>query len=183
METLRQSGQLSPEQEVALMKQQLQAVKQDCVKLKQEIDALKSGKPLAAVATETDACGDLEAKYERVCEERDKLRARCQQLENELLAYGDLPGEVEIMRERSRILDDVISERDSLHKRLKEMEGLEDEVRALKKKAERADRLEKELADLRAELQREGRARRDSEAACRGTRPTLSWNNDGLTLF
>lgn len=53
MESLRQRGELTPEQEVQLMKQQLEAVKQDCAKLasiqaensrlKKELEALKGG--------------------------------------------------------------------------------------------------------------------------------------------
>lgn len=107
------------------------------------------------------------AKLNETIEERDKLRARCQQLENELLQYGDLPQEIEVFRERSKILDNVIEERDSLHKRLKELEGLEDEVMELKKRADLADRLQKELDALRGKLDTETRSRRASEEAVR----------------
>lgn len=89
-------------------------------------------------------------------------------MENELLQYGDLPGEVEILQERSRMLDSVVSERDSLYKRLKELEGLEDQVRELKKKADRADELEKQLAQLQQDLRRESSARRSSDDKIRG---------------
>lgn len=116
-----------------------------------------------------DDCSTLRRKLKEASDERDKLRARCQQLENELLKYGDLPGEVEVLQERSRMLDSVMSERDSLYQRLKELEGLEEEVKALKKKADRADALEKQLAQLQQELQREGTARRNSEQAARGS--------------
>lgn len=54
MDALREKGQLTPEQEVQLMKQQLEAVKQDCAKLgalqaenarlKKELEAAKGGK-------------------------------------------------------------------------------------------------------------------------------------------
>lgn len=115
-----------------------------------------------------DNIDSLKRKLREAAEERDKLRSRCQQLENELLTHGDLPGEVEILQERSRMLDSVMSERDSLFKRLKELEGLEEQVKELKKKADRADELQKQVAQLQQELQREGAARRNSDAAAKG---------------
>lgn len=93
------------------------------------------------------------------------MRARCQQLENELLKYGDLPGEVEVLKRRSRMLDDVTSERDSLYQRLKQLEGVEDEVQKLKDKANRVDELEKQLAQSKKDLQS---TRRGSDAQAKG---------------
>lgn len=113
-------------------------------------------------------CVSLRRKLKAANDDLDKLRARCQQLENELLNYGDLPDEVEVLQERSKMLDSVISERDSLYKRLKELEGLEEQVKQLKKKADRADELEKQLAQLQQELQRESAARRSSDATAKG---------------
>lgn len=61
MEALREKGQLTPEQEVQFMKQQLEAVKQDCaklcalqgenVRLKKELEAIKSGKAAKPTTT------------------------------------------------------------------------------------------------------------------------------------
>lgn len=58
MEALREQGQLSPEQEVELMKQQLEAVKEDFAKLgalqaennrlKKELEAVRGGKATSA---------------------------------------------------------------------------------------------------------------------------------------
>lgn len=116
--------------------------------------------------TESDSNTEaLKNKLREATDEVDRLRARCQQLENELLKYGDLPGEVEILQERSRMLDSVITERDSLYQRLKELEGLEDEVKKLKAKADRVDALEKQLAQVQ---KNEMAARRYSDQLSRG---------------
>lgn len=81
-------------------------------------------------------------------QERDRLKARVQQLEAELQKYGNLPGEVEVLRKRSLMLDEIIVERDSLHTRLNHLQGIEKQVADLKKKASRVDELEKQLKDL-----------------------------------
>lgn len=116
-----------------------------------------------------DNVDSLKQKLHDIKDERDKLRARCQQLESELLKFGDLPEEVEILQQKSKMLDSVTSERDSLYARLKELEGVEDEIKNLKAKADRADELERQLAELQKDLQREATARRNSsDAQARG---------------
>lgn len=123
-----------------------------------------------------DNVDSLRQKLHEVTDDRDKLRDRCQQLESELLKYGDLPGEVEILQQRSKTLDSVISERDSLYLRLKELEGIEEEVKELKAKADRADELERQLAQLKQDMQRE---RRSSDAQARGDVGGFSFVNEG----
>lgn len=66
MEALREKGQLTPEQEVALMKQQLEAVKQDCAKLgtlqaensklKKELEAAKAGTQRPRTTADAGEC-------------------------------------------------------------------------------------------------------------------------------
>lgn len=81
MEALRQRGELSPEQEVQLMKQQLEAVKQDCAKLaniqaensrlKKELEALKGGKGITAGKHNLNTKGEekleLNSHFRRGC--------------------------------------------------------------------------------------------------------------------
>lgn len=105
--------------------------------------------------------------FNATVEERDKLRARVTQLESELSQFGQIPEEIEIIRERSRILDDIIVERDSLHTRLNKMKGLEDELLKLKKKATRVDELEKQIEALRKQL---GQTKRSSQAEICGAK-------------
>lgn len=73
MEALRQRGELSPEQEVQLMKQQLEAVKQDCAKLaniqaensrlKKELEALKGGQGGKGITAGKKVQLQLKAKF------------------------------------------------------------------------------------------------------------------------
>lgn len=73
MEALRERGQLTPEQEVALMKQQLEAVKEDCAKLgtlqaensklKKELEAAKAGAQRPKTTADAGVCYESRMGY------------------------------------------------------------------------------------------------------------------------
>lgn len=92
------------------------------------------------------------AKLNEIMDDRDKCKRRVQQLEAELLKYGDLPEEIEIFRRRSQMLDNVVDERNNLQKRLDKLRGMEEELKTLKKKVDRVDELERLLDAANGEV-------------------------------
>uniref|UniRef100_A0A6P7FWM8 Uncharacterized protein LOC114333528 n=1 Tax=Diabrotica virgifera virgifera TaxID=50390 RepID=A0A6P7FWM8_DIAVI len=97
---------------------------------------------------------ELKHKIDRLSNtirERDTLKNKVNKLEKQLYAYSYLPEDVEIFKQRSLLLDDVLEDRDRLSQKLEELRGLDQEVTILKKKAGRVAELEDNLLKLSKE--------------------------------
>ncbi|KAJ8979029.1 hypothetical protein NQ317_003132 [Molorchus minor] len=138
-------------------------------KLKLERDDLKSKVELSGVSSDEkivsgrvkfkDTSGEnqkekmshmdeLNAKLqnlEDIIRERDALADKVDRLEKELSKYQNLPDDVEVYRDRSKMLDSALEERDRMNKKVDQMKDLENELNYLRKKAARVDELEQEL--------------------------------------
>jgi DNA repair exonuclease SbcCD ATPase subunit len=149
------------QREVQVLKKycaQLAAIQKENADLKRERDLLKDG----LASTADDALKDKLMKLDEVTQERDRLRARVQQLEQELANYGNLPQQVDNFKEKSQVLDNLRDDEKDLRRRLDALAGLEDEVRALRQKANKCvesagdssdrDKLLARIAELEAEL-------------------------------
>ncbi|XP_023311145.1 ELKS/Rab6-interacting/CAST family member 1-like [Anoplophora glabripennis] len=82
---------------------------------------------------------------EELVRERDMLANKVQRLEKELLQYRDLPEDIDVYRNRSKMLDSALEERDKMSKKVEQLKEMEDELNQLKKKSSRVDQLEEEL--------------------------------------
>ncbi|XP_044268560.1 centromere protein F-like [Tribolium madens] len=110
---------------------QLAAIQQENADLKRERDILKDGLTSGA----DNAIKDKLKKLDDVTQERDRLKARVKQLEQQLGGYSGLPEEVDQFREKEPALDSLREDVSDLRRRLDKMEGLEDDVRSLRDKA------------------------------------------------
>nr|XP_015836117.1 PREDICTED: uncharacterized protein LOC657573 isoform X2 [Tribolium castaneum] len=138
---------------------QLAAIQQDNADLKRERDILKDGLTSAGGADNT--LKDKLKKLDDVTQERDRLKARVKELEQQLGGYSGLPEEVDQFREKEPALDSLREDVSDLRRRLDRLEGLEDDVRSLRDRASTTiqpagDSLEKDKLLARiAELEKE----------------------------
>ncbi|CAH1185900.1 unnamed protein product [Phyllotreta striolata] len=77
--------------------------------------------------------------------ERDNLKSKLDTLEVELKSYAYILEDVDVLKQRSLLLDDVLRDRDRLSKRVEELRDLNQEIITLRKKALRIDQLEDDL--------------------------------------
>lgn len=82
---------------------------------------------------------------EQITRERDMLANKVQRLEKELVQYRDLPEDIEVYRNRSKMLDSALEERDKMSKKIEQIKEMEDEMNQLRKRSARVDELEEEL--------------------------------------
>ncbi|XP_072389008.1 uncharacterized protein [Diabrotica undecimpunctata] len=97
---------------------------------------------------------ELKHKIDRLnntIRERDTLKNKVNKLEKQLYAYSYLPEDVEIFKQRSILLDDVLEDRDRLSQKVEELRCLDQEVTILKKKACRVAELEDNLLRMSKE--------------------------------
>ncbi|CAH1280640.1 unnamed protein product [Diabrotica balteata] len=97
---------------------------------------------------------ELKHKIDRLnstIRERDTLKNKVNKLEKQLYAYSYLPEDVEIFKQRSMLLDDVLEDRDRLSQKVEELRSLDQEVTILKKKACRVTELEDNLLKMSKE--------------------------------
>lgn len=148
MELMRR-GNPSPEQEAEFIKKEIDILKRYCLKLKTtedeneklklERDQFKSqgNIPENQNSAERES-GDTGA----LIKERDTLANKVQKLEKELLQYQDLPEDIDVYKDRSKMLDNALEERDILRKQVEEMQKKLKETEDLRRKADRVDELE-----------------------------------------
>ncbi|KAJ8920804.1 hypothetical protein NQ315_004945 [Exocentrus adspersus] len=171
---IMRSGNLSPEQEAEVIRKEVEVLKKYCTKLKSvedeneklrlERDTLKSqatlsgdgktdnykmtkdnlNRQVAGIVDSTDRI-DAPGNVEEIIIERDMLANKVQRLENELLKYRELPEDIDVYRNRSKMLDSALEERDKMSKKVDQMKGMEDELNQLRKRSSRVDELEEEL--------------------------------------
>ncbi|XP_056633910.1 centromere-associated protein E-like [Diorhabda sublineata] len=84
---------------------------------------------------------DLKLKFEAI-NENDKLKEKIHDLEKELCIHTYSPHDVEMFRQRSLLLEEVLKDRDRLSQKVEQLRSLDQEVHSLKKKAARVDELE-----------------------------------------
>ncbi|KAJ8954424.1 hypothetical protein NQ318_011099 [Aromia moschata] len=168
---LMRSGNLSPEQEAEIIKKEVQVLRKYCLKLKSiedeneklklERDDLKSQVAIGSASSDENLKFKMEQygskeklieelnykvkDLEETTKERDALASRVKKLEKELLQYQDLPDDIDVYRDRSKMLDSALEERDKMNVKVEQMKDLENELNYLRKKAARVDELEQEL--------------------------------------
>ncbi|GLV37899.1 hypothetical protein CBL_06399 [Carabus blaptoides fortunei] len=161
---LRESGNLTPEQETEIIKKELQLLKKYCDQLsniQEENEQLKKQcefmkrelKQKKPVVEEEEV--EIELKYRSMEQRLDQstnhiryLEGRLSTARNDILQSEDMA----IIQQRSSMLDDVIEERDNLQRRLNQFQGMEDQLRRTRKRADEADMLEREKEYLLSEI-------------------------------
>ncbi|KAJ8950847.1 hypothetical protein NQ314_007769 [Rhamnusium bicolor] len=145
--TEMRSGSLSPEQEADVIKKEVEVLKKILHETKLKNKVVVSGIEVGSKENIPDM-EELNSKLnnlEDLTRERDSLANRVQKLEKELLQYRDLPEDVDVYRNRSKMLDSALEERDKMGKKIEQIKDLENELNELRKKAARVDELEQEL--------------------------------------
>ncbi|CAH1961199.1 unnamed protein product [Acanthoscelides obtectus] len=153
------SGNLTPELEAKVIRKEVEVLKRYCSKLsviqkesshlKSELARYKDQMAKLGLAGDTTEINNLRYKLSSLndtIKERNDLKQRVKHLEKELSEYTDLPEDIEVFKQRSLLLDEVLQDRDRLARRVEQVRGLEDEVYNLRKKATRVDEMEENLA-------------------------------------
>ncbi|VEN54836.1 unnamed protein product, partial [Callosobruchus maculatus] len=152
------SGNLTPELEAKVIRKEVEVLKRYCSKLsviqkesshlKAELTKYKDQMAKLGLCGDTTEINDLRYKLSSLndtIKERNDLKQRVKHLEKALSQYTDLPEDVEVFKQRSLLLDEVLQDRDRLSRRVEQVRGIEDEVYNLRKKAARVDELEENL--------------------------------------
>lgn len=145
---MRKSDNRTPELEAKLMRKELEVLKRYCSKLsviqdenkRIKIQMENTGKMLKDLGIPFGTDEDIEnlrknlLKLKQTINERDELRRRVSELEEQLFNYTESPEDIAVYKQRSLLLDEVIKDRDRLSKRLESLRGIEDEVKSFRKK-------------------------------------------------
>lgn len=162
IETMRKEA-VSPEMEAKVIRKEVDVLKQYCSKLSiiqkensQLRSQLKQNETILGSLgiTDTKSFHQLRYKIEHLNEivsERDMLKSRADKLEKQLYSYKDIPEDIEVFKQRSMLLEEVLQDRDRLSKRLEDLRGLDEEVYGLRKKAMRCDELQDQLFKITKE--------------------------------
>ncbi|KAG5880211.1 hypothetical protein JTB14_019002 [Gonioctena quinquepunctata] len=161
-------GNLTPDLEARVIRKEVEVLKKYCSKLsviqkenqqlKLQVSRYEDKLSRLGFADKSETeMENLKMKLDTLditTKERDNLRCRCLQLEKQLYAYNDLPEDVEVFKQRSMLLDEVLLDRDRLSKRVEQLRGIDEEVYNLRKKSIRVEELQESLSNLTKEKKR-----------------------------
>ncbi|XP_056647336.1 uncharacterized protein LOC130451999 [Diorhabda sublineata] len=152
---------ITPELRVRIIRKEVEVMKKYCSKLsiiQKENDKLKeqiffyedSFSKLGCFPVTKKLIEELKLKIEATIEE-EQLREKVRNLEKELCLYTYSLNDVEVLRQRSLLLEEVLIDRERLSQKVEQLGILDQEIHKLKKKAAIVDELENCVLKMRRE--------------------------------
>ncbi|XP_057671291.1 uncharacterized protein LOC130903042 isoform X3 [Diorhabda carinulata] len=152
---------ITPELRVRIIRKEVEVMKKYCSQLsiiQRENDKLKeqiffyedSFSKLGCFPVSPKLIEELKLKIEATNEEK-QLREKVRNLEKELCLYTYSLKDVEVLRQRSLLLEEVLTDRERLSQKVEQLGILDQEIHNLKKKAAIVDELENCVLKMRRE--------------------------------